>query len=112
MSEIEKRFFETFGIEKKEYIQCLSVGCKHPSKDCKDCELSDLWKIEYPQITDRILLKLICLNNIYLWGIHSSSINELKNILLEKYIEHVNLMANENKKQEYIQQVQVLFKER
>lgn len=99
MSEIEKQFFETFGIEPnckfvKYCYNCTKCGCFH-----------------YPRITPEILLELICLHNIYVWGVHSNTVNELKNILLEKYIEHVNLMADENEKQEYIHQVQALFKE-
>lgn len=98
MSEIEKQFFDTFGIEPNtKYDYCWK------SEENKD-------KL-YPPITDHILLELICLNNIYLWGTHTSTVNELKNVLLNKYIEYVNLMADENEKQEYINQVQSLFKE-
>lgn len=42
---------------------------------------------------------------------HLNTVDELKDTLLEKYIEHVNLMVDENEKQEYIHQVQALFKE-
>lgn len=44
MNEIEKQFFEAFGIEPKRSIGLIKI--KEPS---------------YPQITDHILLKLICL---------------------------------------------------
>ena len=91
-NELEKTFFDTFGIEEKEL------------------EYPDNFTY-YPEITDRILLELICLNNIYLWETHASTVNELKNILLNKYIEHVNLMADENEKQEYINLVRTLFEE-
>lgn len=108
MNEIEKRFFDTFGIEPK-YKTCIFKYCKNKKEyDCENCDDRE-W--HYPQITDRILLELICLNNIYLWETHTSTVNELKNVLLNKYIEHVNLMADENEKQEYINQVQSLFKE-
>ena len=101
-NELEKTFFDTFGIEPKTIIEPrYSLNTEYYEE-----------KIEkYPQITDRILLELICLNNIYLWETHTSTVNELKNILLNKYIEHVNLMANENEKQEYINLVQALFEE-
>ena len=101
-NELEKTFFDTFGIEPKTIIEPrYSLNTEYYEE-----------KIEkYPQITDRILLELICLNNIYLWETHASTVNELKNILLNKYIEHVNLMANENEKQEYINLVQALFEE-
>ena len=91
-NKLEKQFFDTFGIEEREL------------------DYPDNFTY-YPEITDRILLELICLNNIYLWETHTSTVNELKNVLLNKYIEYVNLMADENEKQEYINQVQSLFKE-
>lgn len=101
-NELEKTFFDTFGIEKREIVTpSYSLNSEYYEKTIED----------YPQITNRILLELICLNNIYLWETHTSTVNELKNVLLNKYIEHVNLMADENEKQEYINQVRVLFKE-
>lgn len=107
-NELEKKFFDTFGIE-PEYKTCIFKYCKNKKEyDCENCG-DRIW--HYPQITDRILLELICLNNIYLWEIHTSTVNELKNVLLNKYIEHINLMADENEKQEYINQVQALFEE-
>ena len=101
-NELEKTFFDTFGIEPKTIIEPrYSLNTEYYEE-----------KVEkYPQITDRILLELICLNNIYLWETHTSTVNELKNILLNKYIEHVNLMADENEKQKYINQVRALFEE-
>lgn len=107
MSEIEKQFMEVFGIE-PQYKICPFHHCIYKKEyDCDNCD-DRVW--EYPQITDHILLELICLNNIYLWEVHTSTVNELKNVLLDKYIEHVNLMADENEKREYINQVQVLFR--
>ena len=102
INELEKTFFDTFGIEPKTIIEPrYSLNTEYYEE-----------KVEkYPQITDRILLELICLNNIYLWETHASTVNELKNILLNKYIEHVNLMADENEKQEYINLVRALFEE-
>lgn len=101
-NELEKTFFDTFGIEPKTIIEPrYSLNTEYYEE-----------KVEkYPQITDHILLELICLNNIYLWETHTSTVNELKNILLNKYIEHVNLMADENEKQEYINLVRALFEE-
>ena len=101
-NELEKTFFNAFGIEPKTIIEPrYSLNTEYYEE-----------KVEkYPQITDRILLKLICLNNIYLWETHASTVNELKNVLLNKYIEHVNLMADKNEKQEYINQVRALFEE-
>lgn len=111
MSQIEKQFFDTFGIEPKTYLLCTSGWDCIDAQPCEKCGYSKVIEDEYPPITDNILLELICLNDIYLWGIHPNTVNELKNVLLNKYIEYVNLMADENEKQEYINQVQALFKE-
>lgn len=58
--EIEKKFFDTFGIKQREYTQCRSQGCRKPYMDCVNCQYHEVYKIDYPQITDRILLELIC----------------------------------------------------
>ena len=111
ITDIEKQFFETFGIKPRSYLLCTSCWDCIDAQPCEQCHYGKLIEDEYPKITDRILLELICLNNIYLWETHTSTVNELKNVLLNKYIEYVNLMADENEKQEYINQVQSLFKE-
>ena len=110
-NELEKTFFDTFGIKPKSYLVCTSCWDCIDAQPCEQCHYGKLIEDEYPKITDRILLELICLNNIYLWETHTSTVNELKNVLLNKYIEYVNLMADENEKQEYINQVQSLFEE-
>ena len=114
-NELEKTFFNTFGIKPKSIFKGCTLGAKYYSEICEeetckgcDCEIRETIN---PQITDHILLELICLNNIYLWETHTSTVNELKNVLLNKYIEHVNLMADENEKQEYINLVRALFEE-
>lgn len=107
ITEIEKQFFDTFGIEPI----TKNISCSECEFNLEECGCFYGNRQIYPQITDRILLELICLHNIYVWGVHSNTVNELKNILLEKYIEHVNLMADENEKQEYIHQVQEVFME-
>lgn len=122
-NELEKIFFDTFGIRGhyKYLLIDKTSRCNNEKlfdktnfidfiKSDKDYLLLKVIKY-YPQITDRILLELICLNNIYLWETHTNTVNELKNVLLNKYIEHVNLMADENEKQEYTNQVRALFEE-
>lgn len=59
-NELEKKFFDTFGIKQREYTQCRSLGCRKPYTDCVNCQYHEVYKIDYPQITDRILLELIC----------------------------------------------------
>lgn len=64
-SKLEKQFFDTFGIEPRDNFKgCKSgitfytYGCNMPS--CKGCS-KEIREKEYPQITDRILLELICI---------------------------------------------------
>lgn len=57
--DIERQFFETFNIAKRQ------VDCDQPARiycsesGCKTCKYS---VYEYPEISDRILLELICIN--------------------------------------------------
>ena len=54
-NEIEKKFFDTFGIEAKH--KCTKDGNCY-FQECSKCD----WYIHtYPPITDRILLELICI---------------------------------------------------
>lgn len=57
-NELEKQFFDTFGIKPK-YKTYIFKYC--PYKKEYDCENCDNREWRYPQITDRILLELICL---------------------------------------------------
>lgn len=67
-NELEKQFFNTFGIEPKK--RCYYWDCPYSTgnivkdtpmneRDCNSCKNPD--KEIYPQITDSILLKLICI---------------------------------------------------
>ena len=65
ITDIEKQFFDTFGIEPKDRfkgcengITFYTYGCDMPS--CKGCS-KEIREKEYPQITDSVLLKLICI---------------------------------------------------
>ena len=66
-NELEKRFFDTFGIEKKEL------------------EYPDNFTY-YPEITDRILLELICIANEAYIDLEGTDIETMKNSLLENFI--------------------------
>lgn len=50
-TDLEKQFFDTFGIEPYE------TPSREYDSDGEICS----WYVEYPQITDRILLKLYCI---------------------------------------------------
>lgn len=80
-NELEKQFFDTFGIERlcDKSIYKLCVG----ALDCQTCKYP-----YYPQITDRKLLELICiLSRWHLderepYEITSINIEQLKNQIL------------------------------
>lgn len=111
-TELEKQFFDTFGIEPK--YHCSYHDCNCPIEDVgkfnkkcpkqavtKECDVRS-HKAIYPQITNCILLELIRLGLNYDFVIHSKTVKELKEKLLAL------LMYNEA---EFKQQVQALFKE-
>ena len=66
-NELEKQFFQCFGIEPKcEDGTCdMDDECRYT--DCNTCQRIN--KFNYPQITYRILLELICIcNSTYING--------------------------------------------
>ena len=71
-NELEKQFFDTFGIEKKTN-QVYGVQLDYHIE-------------EYPQITDRILLELICIANKAYIDLEGTDIETMKNSLLENFI--------------------------
>lgn len=65
MTNIEKQFFEAFGIEA--IAKCVKPDIKriNPTfceyyKNCTEC---DYYDYKYPSITNRVLLELICILN-------------------------------------------------
>ena len=91
-NKLEKQFFDTFGIEKKEL------------------EYPDNFTY-YPEITDRILLELIFLQPLSIEFKYPRNIEELKNTLLGYYIEELSLFAEPSEAEIFKQQVQALFRE-
>ena len=73
-NELEKQFFQCFGIESKTIIEPrYSINTEYYEE-----------KVEkYPQITDRILLELICILIKFLtFGFLSHNVEKLKNEIL------------------------------
>ena len=95
-SELEKKFFDTFGIKKKEL------------------EYPDNFTY-YPEITDRILLELICIYNQYSqpFSIYSEKKEFLRDDILELMINIFNYFyAHEMDKYSKLKhQVRTLFEE-
>lgn len=80
-NEIEKTFFDTFGIPRL----CTSQVCKHWGS-CEGCSRYPDFALDYPQITDRILLHLLCILNNYGDIISSNNIKKLQDEILIKII--------------------------
>ena len=59
IDKLTKTFFDTFGIEPD------ITSCYHRCKEDVNCKECNEAKVIYPQITDRILLELICILNDY-----------------------------------------------
>lgn len=103
-TDIEKQFFDTFGIEPITHAVWDSTETKWKNFES--------WE-DYPQITDRILLELICIDfeeNPYKCRGGQTSVDEIKERILSDFIhefENDLYLDKENIKQ----QVQALFKE-
>lgn len=118
-TDLEKRFFDTFGIEPKELI-FRTMNCACGCHDCKNCEkYKNKFSKTYPQITDRILLELICIINqsdAYLHGeeydFEAVNYKDLKEEVIAKCKRLADKNAFSEVTGEHIKhQVQALFKE-
>ena len=85
-NELEKEFFQCFEIEPsgkkctcdvKDFAKCTTYYCTSCEKALKK---------EYPQISDRILLELICIANEAYIDLEGTDIETMKNSLLENFI--------------------------
>ena len=129
-TDIERQFFETFGIEPKHNDGCeisdrywaneenadkyitfdnyMNTFC--PESDSGACFATcpfAYYKEEYPQITDRILLELICIGTQFfaeLVLLTSDNIEDLKEQVLIIYLKTAY-------KEKITRQVRTLFKE-
>ena len=99
MNEIEEKFYKTFGIEKKRTCSHSDTCYNGSFDDCEGCNA-----YIYPEITDRILLQLLCelipLDTLILY---SDNINDLRQEILEKCIETMEWINNPNYFKEVIQ---------
>ena len=103
-NELEKQFFDTFGIEPR--LDCKRCGAMNFALgQCAEvnCEKT------YPQITDRILLELICIDNqenVYKCRSLANNVEELKTYILEEFIRLYELGLFKR-----VHQVRTLFEE-
>lgn len=121
MSEIEKQFFDAFGIEPNiDYFVSFTnhktkiVRCFHFNKEellYRYKNTKDKMKVlrvdfDYPQITDRILLELVTLHSYWCMPrLCCFNVEQLKQQVLS------DLSIFNDKRIELIHQVQALFKE-
>ena len=138
MNEIKEKFYKTFDIKPKYYDACtledkywneqldnqygtfdsyLSFECPHYGEGCySTCEYA-YDRVTYPEITDRILLELICiLNKFIMLNFSAIELNKLKDEILEECIKCMttpfwdNFKGEQNRKK-LKHQVQSLFTE-
>ena len=136
ITELEKQFFDTFGIEpKKIYLcprcktklsgctwvgdkqrfECLYSWGEHPYYMGKEVEEKAIIDYEYPQITDRHYLELYCtlcdafnILHVYQHPAFTFRVKDFKECVLKDLI-----MVNTFYKSEYVKhQVQVIFEDR
>ena len=98
-NELEKQFFDTFDIQ---YEFCSDIHLNPCKFQCNDCEFRTE---RYPQITDRILLQLTCIDSD-----EEPNIEWLKQCVLENLIHRYekDLFCNTELAKH---QVQALFEE-
>ena len=111
-NDLEKQFFDTFGIEPKH----TDFAIKRNDKG--EMEYPPIYT--YPQITDRILLELICIRNSLLnrqfqvWGDNLEDLRtEILNRLLIDYKSCIQSFSKIGRERgyEFKHQVQALFEE-
>lgn len=112
-TDLEKQFFDTFGIKPREFKSCdVGTFCPYEGQLCDDtCPYYRTYKVDYPEITDRILLELICIATaseitVEFKGI--KNVEHLKEVVLNYCIERYGYCLHKDK---FKHQVQALFKE-
>ena len=103
-NEIEKQFFQCFGIKPK-------------TNQVYGMQL-DYHIDGYPQITDRMLLELICIKNkelISIVQVRGNNLEELKSYILQTwahwYTYYSSLPVHKERADNFKQQVRTLFEE-
>ena len=117
-NELEKKFFNAFGTEAKKgctaYYKFTEEEADVICNDkCEECSyLDDV----YPQITDRILLNLICIANEYLDYPTSTNIKNIQArtlrmlLKVKKYFK--DTYSTQDWHNELVRKVRKLFKEK
>lgn len=116
-NETEKKFFDAFEIEPDDrYYTCEYYDCERKTS-CDCCEYSKEVYC-YPTITDRILLKLICLLVAHYWKtkehyyLMALDDEHLRREILNDACYVINGMFSREKEADFINQVRALFGEK
>ena len=108
-TDLEKQFFDTFGIEPKLVISLEDW------ENCKDLPRAEELFKHYPQITNSILLELICFNNRHYVTLEDlicpKNIETIKESVLKKYIQRNKEFVDNGYSGFCLDQVQALFEE-
>lgn len=117
-NELEKKFFNTFGIEPKKGCTAYDRFAEEEADaicndKCAEClYLDDV----YPQITDRILLNLICIANEYLDYLTSTNIKNIQARTLRMLLKTKKYLKDTYSSQDWhnvlVRKVRTLFKEK
>ena len=135
-NELEKQFLQCFGIEPKKEYYCPSCDTKleewktekglyYMCGNCCECDyvLDSLdeefeeikenlsYRTEYPQISDRILLELICILNSVSVEFKSKCVEDLKREILGEIKILLEYAPNEETAEFIKHQVRTLFEE-
>lgn len=117
MPDLIKKFFDTFGVEPRKVKICTNTNhCPRKYKLCNDdCKHWEVVRTDYPQITDRHYLDLICtLNHVMHLDLGELYTEKLKRAILEHCIEALEKVDDwehrEPSKEEFIKEIQELFK--
>lgn len=115
---IEEEFFKTFGIEIQEKSYCSKGYCiRKPSaikfsdcKICRNCEKGHFYIV--PEITDRILLELICIlsQDGVVQFTKTEDIKTLKSDFLKTCIDYISLeVVKTDVRNQFVKKVHNLF---
>ena len=104
-NELEKQFFDTFGIEP------IEIPSREYDSDGEICS----YYVEYPQITDRILLELICMANQHEDYPTTTNMKNIQartlRILLRTEKFYKNYYGSDGRYKKLVKQVRTLFEE-
>ena len=115
LKKVKLKFYQTFGIPKMEYKGCdCDTWCPYPMKQCGDtCPYWATYKVDYPEITDRILIQLICIYNSHIpCGLCNVDYDSLFCEVLDELTQEQNFReGNDDYSDCLLRDVQQLFKE-